>query len=233
MSRHTLIVRCSLLVLITTSLLLSFLSPGAEAATDAKAGYDSIIQDALKLEEAGKVKEAIKKYELAMRMAPDKAEPWARASILYMILKKPAQAMATASRAVEIEPGHKGAWLNKSVIELASGMQSEALKTANNALRRFPDDIDLMNNKATALIGLRKLNDAEDLLLEALKIKPDDSSLNYNLACTYALSDIKMTALIYLEKAIALDPSLKSSATTDPDLKRIRDLKRFKELTSD
>ncbi|MFC1549573.1 tetratricopeptide repeat protein [Nitrospirota bacterium] len=214
-------------------LLLSALSPLAIAGPPASDQYDSIIKDALKLEEAGKVQEALDLYILAMPMSRDRAEPWARASILQLILNKPKIALATATRAVDLEPAHRGAWLNKSVIELASGMNKEALSTTQKALKRFPEDTDLMNNMATALIGLRKYNTAEDLLLEALKIKPSDSSIHYNLACTYALSDIKMTALIYLEKAIALDPSLKKNARTDPDLRKIRDLKPFKELTSD
>jgi len=225
--------KTALMAAAVISLFLIALTPLTEAAPSSGSDYDTIIRDARKLEESGKVKEALDKYTLAMKSAPDKAEPLARASMLHLILKNPREALAAASRAVEIEPAHEGAWLNKSVIEIYSGLYKEALATTNKALQRFPENTDIMNNKATALLALHKLNDAEDTLLEALKIKPDDSSLNYNLACAYALSEVRMSAILYLEKAIALDPALKIKARTDPDLTSIRDSKFFKDLTAD
>ena len=209
------------------------ITSSALASPPRSTDYDSTIERALMLEKAGKVDEALAEYKLAMQADPERAEPLARAAMLYMILQKPNLALSMADLAIKTEPDHRGAWLNKSVIELSSGMYKEALVTTQRSIKLFPEDTDLMNNMATAQIKLRRLNDAKDTLLMALKLKPDDSSLNYNLACTYALSDIRMTALIYLEKAITLDPSLRERARTDPDLKSIRDLKPFKELTTD
>lgn len=217
----------------TAFMICMVLASPSSASPPASGDYDSIVLAALELERAGKVEEALERYKQAMRADPEKSEPLARASMLYLILKKPNMALATADSAIKIDPGHRGAWLNKSVIELSSGLTKEALLTTKLALRRFPEDTGLMNNMATAQIKLGKLNRAKNTLLKAIKLKPNDSSLNYNLACTYALSDINMTALIYLEKAIALDPSLKDSAKKDPDLKGLREMEPFKALTSD
>jgi tetratricopeptide (TPR) repeat protein len=215
------------------SVALAALFTPSHAGQQAAGGYEVIIKRAEALERAGEVEKALHEYRLAMKADPSKAEPWAKAGMLYLILKKPDAAMDASAHAVELDPGHRGAWLNKSVTELSSGMHSKALSTTEAALKRFPGDTDIMNNMATAFIGLGKLNHAEDILLEALKIKPGDSSLNYNLACTYALSSINRGAIIYLERAITLDPSLKKTARGDPDLKGIRELKPFKELTSE
>jgi len=232
-SNATLKVKTALAALILSIAALSALPPPSLAAPADKGNYETIIRDAEELEREGKLDEALEQYKLAMKASPDKAEPLAKASMMYLFLKKPEEAMAAARSAVKTEPGHRGAWLNKSVIELASGLHSEALSTTKEALRRFPDDTDILNNMATAYLGLGKLNDAEDTLLIAIKIKPDDSSLNYNMACAYSLSGIRASALLYLGKAIALDPSLKQRAKTDPDLRQIRDLEPFRKMTSD
>jgi len=232
-SKYMIKPKTSIAALITAMVCLAGIYLPAKASSAEEEEYSVIIRQAEEYEKAGETEKALDYYKLAMKAAPDKAEPWAKASMMYLILQKSDEAMAAADNAIRIDPGHRGAWLNKSVIELASGKHTEALYTTGKAIERFPDDTDLMNNMATALMGMGRLNSAEDTLLKAIKIKPDDSSLNYNLACVYARSGIRMTALVYLDKAIMLDPKLKESARTDPDLDRLRDMKPFKEIISD
>ena len=198
-----------------------------------KAGYEAAIKAAMEFERAGKVQEALASYRLAMENDRTKAEPMARASMLYLILDKPTWAMDAASRAVLIEPDHRGAWLNKSVIELSGGLLNEALKTTQDALVRFPDDPELMSNMATAQLKLGDYEQAERTLKRALELRPEDSTTIYNLSCVYALTGNHKQSLTLLEQAISLDPALRQSAISDPDLDSISKLKRFKELTAD
>ena len=60
------------------------------------------------------------------------------------------------------------------------------------------------------------------MLERALEAHPGNPNVLYNLACCEALSDRRDDALRHLVQAVEVDPRLRDSAGTDPDLDSIR-----------
>ncbi len=56
------------------------------------------------------------------------------------------------------------------------------------------------------------------------------ASLNYNIACAYALKGDKANALKYIRESLALNPLLKIEMSKDEDLRILREDKEFQDL---
>ncbi|MCS7185510.1 MAG: DUF1028 domain-containing protein, partial [Armatimonadota bacterium] len=74
------------------------------------------------------------------------------------------------------------------------------------------------------------LKKAAEILHAAIQRFPDQAVLHYDLACYLALMGQKEKALRALERAIQLDPGLKSVAQKDEDLKSLRGEPLFEKL---
>jgi len=70
-----------------------------------------------------------------------------------------------------------------------------------------------------------------DLLLS--RLKPESGTVQYNLACSYALTGKKDEAFVALQRALALGYSDREHLRNDSDLASLRDDPRYQALLSD
>jgi tetratricopeptide (TPR) repeat protein len=75
---------------------------------------------------------------------------------------------------------------------------------------------------AIAVANEGRFDEAIAILEEALSDRPDHASLLYNLACMEARAGRSLDALLHLQRAVELDPSLAGYAAKDGDLASIR-----------
>ena len=96
-------------------------------------------------------------------------------------------------------------------------------------------DLDASNARARYLAaGLQvRVGDTEAArrnLEEAQRLQPDDFGVLYNVACNYAeMGDVER-ALDALDRAIATGAGSRSWIEHDPDLAKMRELPRFKQI---
>lgn len=64
---------------------------------------------------------------------------------------------------------------------------------------------------------------AEAILLEAERTHPREAAIQFNLGCYACVRGDLIEARRRVDQAIALDPSFKEAAATDPDLVRLRE----------
>ena len=65
--------------------------------------------------------------------------------------------------------------------------------------------------------------EAVEIVEEGLERYPENASLLYNLACFESLAGSADAALVHLERAVDLEPSLRERAWHDPDFDALRD----------
>ena len=68
---------------------------------------------------------------------------------------------------------------------------------------------------------------------EAVRVNPSDAVARYNEACMYSLLGQPQNAILSLQEALALSPSLIDVAQKDPDLDNIRNLQAFNKVLKD
>ncbi len=200
------------------------------ASEDKQTEYERLMYSALQYEKEGNVRTAASQYLRAAKHDPTKAEPLAKVSILYLLLRNPQKAQAYAEAALKIEPKHLGALINLSAIHLAKGEWIETINVSVRGLSIEPDNAALLINKGAAFFYKELYDYAEKDLLKVLKKDPLNASANYNLACVYSKTNRSMAAVVALEKAFKSRPKLKSKAPLDMDLQEIWDDKYFLEL---
>ncbi|MCS7225139.1 MAG: DUF1028 domain-containing protein [Armatimonadetes bacterium] len=86
--------------------------------------------------------------------------------------------------------------------------------------------------EAAQLRQKKRLSQSVAIIKTALQKYPDAGVLHYDLACYLALMGRQKEAIVALEKAIHLDPSLRILAVKDDDLSSLRTLPDFDRIVS-
>lgn len=121
-------------------------------------------------------------------------------------------------------------WL-LSPIEVPTPSELEfEIAFCNEVIKRNPEYIEVL-----VLLGdayTRRGDYAKGLEIDQrlAQLEPDDKTVNYNLACSYALTDRKDEAFEALEKAVAFGFSDPKHMRLDRDLDSMKDDPRFEQL---
>jgi adenylate cyclase len=182
--------------------------------------------------------EAKAEYERAIALNPESFEAhyfYARSSFATGDAEA---AVRLFERAVQIRPDdYQSACLLAQTYK-ALGREREAetiarraIVLAEQALNRNPEDARAAQFGAAVLIDLGENERAREWTARAMAIEPDDLVAQYNAACAYCkLGDVE-PALDLLETCLPKFGSEKMNwSRYDPDLARIREHPRFKQL---
>lgn len=99
-------------------------------------------------------------------------------------------------------------------------------------LERDPSYTDAIFLLGELYTKVKKFQKALQLDLKLIELKPDDPYVYYNLACDYSLLNKKTLGLKALERAFILGYNDIDYLFKDPDLKNLRQSKKFERMVA-
>ena len=110
------------------------------------------------------------------------------------------------------------------------GRLPEAGTGYQNVIAIDPGHVQALNNLGVLHLHEKNYQAAVRCFLKANHLKPDYVDPCYNLACVFAATGQSDRGLLYLRKAIAMDPGVREWARKDSDLDPLRSLSLFQEM---
>src|SRR5438105_8762906 len=191
------------------------------------------------LSEENRIDEARREIDIALRLDSESYQVNRNAGLLKFRQKQIEEAAAYWEKAVTLEQGDFGSAGMLVTIYTALGKHEAAQRAAQISLERCEKVLARDSNygaalghSAVALAVLGQRDRAQERMEYALLIDPENLTMRYNFVCTLAnyLKD-KDAALEMLGPAFEqMGLGLINHAKADPDLDRIRDDPRFKEM---
>ena len=206
------------------------------AAGDLQAKKDSLGKSLSKAQlyiAQGKTAEASKIYTSLMAAYPDNRE--AVQSWLSVNRKKGPTGGDEAIKSLEeLEksyPANRAILFFKSSLQVENGHNEDAIKTFDRLLSFDPKNEEIPGMKASAIARTGKFNEALELMKKTMDLAPGKAINYYSLACIYNIRGSKSKAILYLEKAVSMNPALRESARKERDFKNLLEDPDFKRLT--
>jgi FkbM family methyltransferase len=139
-------------------------NPGAEA-----------LQNGLKLQQAGKLEEAVKAYDEVLKVLPKKMAAIVNKGAALRRLGRHEEAMACFWRALAIEPDNLQTWHNAANTLLDQGRLGEAHETLRVVLEKAPNLPEVWAALSRLLVTRKQFSAAAATLQRALKLRPGDN----------------------------------------------------------
>ncbi len=158
------------------------------------------------LGQAGRVGEAIRHYEQALRIKPDYVEAHYNLGIVLEQAGRVPEAREHYEQALRIKPDYAEAHNNLGNVFLQEGKVSDAIGHYEQALQIKPDYADAHNNLGLALARLGRLQEAVGHWEQALRIKPDYAEAHCYLGIALGQSGRVGEAIRHLEQALRIKP---------------------------
>ena len=156
----------------------------------------------------GRVDEAAKELEEAVRLAPDLAEAHLKLGRAYHEQGSLEEAIATYQRAIELDPEHPGARRNLGTAYGDQGRWKEALAAYEKAVELDPDFGEVYSDLTATYLELDRLPDAIAAGRKAIELVPDYAMAHNNLGLAYFRQDQLDEAKAEYEAALDLNPEL-------------------------
>lgn len=187
-------------------LILSFLFLNNIVAQSSNA--EAIIREGVKLHDAGKYKEALKKYEQVLKTDADNVYALQEASLTAITMGKYQESIAYSDRL--IATGDESAWhgyMNKgSALDLL-GKYEESNATYLEGIEKYPDEYLLHFNLGVNYFKREDIESAEQKFLDALYRNSEHSSSNLLLGYTQYYLDKRVRGMLALYYFLILEPS--------------------------
>lgn len=132
--------------------------------------------------QAGRVEEAIERYEEARRLAPAVVAPYVALGALYHGQGSLEKALEAFAAGLEQAPEHPNLLFNAAVVALQLERADEALAHADRALRGDARNAQLHALKSAALRALGRPGEALESQQAAARLAPADPQSHYRLA---------------------------------------------------
>jgi tetratricopeptide (TPR) repeat protein len=196
----------------------------------------------------GDAKKAIDYYEQALKIAREignrrgEGNRLGNLGLAYSALGDAKKAIDYYEQALKIarEIGDRrgeGAWLgNMGNAYRALGDAKKAIDYYEQALKIAREIGDIrgegnrLGNLGLAYSALGDVKKVIDYYEQAFELNPEDGTACYNKACAESLMDKKSKALVYLKRAVELDPSYRELAKSDKDFEKLWEDQDFKDI---
>lgn len=168
----------------------------------------SLMEDAERARDAGRIDDAIDKYKKVIDAAPNLASAYADLGALYYKAGKVEEAYKVLVRGLEKVPDDRTLLSNAAAAAQQLGKQSEALGYIDRALEKNKRDAGLLSLRATTLRALGRNDEALAAIQQAAEISPDDARIQFSLGNQLYALGRKPDAIAAYRKAVTLDKSL-------------------------
>lgn len=142
----------------------------------------------------------------------------------------PKKSLEFYERALKVDPNNIDSIQSIAVNYLFQEKFKKAKEYASKLLSLHPKNVDDEISMSIGQLIIGNYEKADYLLEDILKRVPKDPDALYNRACAKSLLGQVDSALEFLEQSIKLDPSSKEDMKRDPDLKNLRNNKKFQKL---
>ncbi|MFH1213229.1 MAG: tetratricopeptide repeat protein [Candidatus Neomarinimicrobiota bacterium] len=167
-----------------------------------------LIEEGIRLHDAGDYKAAIQKYDNAIRLNPDNPEAYYEKSYSYMQMRKYNNGLNAALKAAEFNSD----LLFLTYIQIGSCL--DYLKRRKEALAAYQKAIDInpahhlvYYNMAIVYLNLDEKMKALDCLKHAVTLNPKHASSHYMMGIIYQNDNYRIPALLAYCRFLALEPS--------------------------
>jgi tetratricopeptide (TPR) repeat protein len=184
------------------------------------------------LDELDQREEAIDSYNKALVYDPDNSNCLYNRGVVLSKLDRHEEAVASYDRALNKKPDDCEAWTNRGCALDALNRNEEAIESYEKALEyEDPATTRIAGvNLGDTLLKLGRYQEAIKASDQVITLIPEEACAWYNKSCAKSrLKEIDQS-IENLQKAIALDPSYREKAQTDPDFDTIRNDDRFQRL---
>lgn len=184
------------------------------------------------LHDLEKQKDALKSYEMALKLAEKGNEPeiiWNTADVLRH-LGKHEEAIEKFKKTIKKEPNSPEIWFGISDSLLELGKVEESLDACKKGLKIDRDDIDLVIHYGNLMLNLEKYEESLKYFEKATILDSTDELAWYNRACVLSKLNRKEEALDALTVATGIDPDNKELMKDEKDFDNIKNNERFTRL---
>ena len=179
---------------------------------------DRAIANAISLQGAGKIVEAIEKWRSIANIAEEidndlAAHAWFSVGYLFQICGveeseelKNKKAILAYDQVIRLKPDDAKAYNNRGIVKRALGLHEAALADYDQAIRLKPDDAAAYNNRGIEKSTLSRHEDAITDYDQAIRLKPDDAEVYYNRGNAKSILGQPNAAIVDFNQAIDLNP---------------------------
>ena len=158
------------------------------------------------LSQAGRLQEAIRHYEQALRIMPAYAEVHNNLGNALCDAGRAQEAIGHFEQALRIKPGDATMHNNLANALRRLGKVDAAISQYEQALQLKPDYATAHNNLGIALCGLGRIQEAISHHKHALRIQPDSAEAHYNLGIALWHAGKTEEAIRHYEQALRIRP---------------------------
>lgn len=201
-------------------LLLLFVS--STTITLAQTDINQIVKEGNDLHDAGKFKEAISKYEMALKIDPKNTTVNYEMSNTYIAMQEYKKAIKYADKIIDLKSTHLAdAYMLKGTAYDMIGKTKKSLETYKKGIEASPDSYLLYFNTGVTLTKDKQYNEGEKYFLEAIQIKPTHGSSHLQLGNIGTLTGSKAKALMGYYFYLLLNPDGKFASLAFSEIEKI------------
>ena len=170
------------------------------------AAGNSLLDEALRAQAAGRAREAAELYGHVLRYDPDHLVALNNLGLLLGEQKRYGESEALLARAARIAPGRADAWVNLATVLCDQGKFDDAAAACRRALEISPESRQAQNTLASALAGGGHYDEAIALLERILRKRPGYATGHAYLGSLYAKRGRHEDAVASFRRAVDADP---------------------------
>ena len=182
----------------------------APAAGPSFAGFDpeTLLAQAIRAHEAGRLDEAERLYRTALKMAPQDPRIPAHLGSLLLEQGRNAEGAVMMDQTLALDPRQPAMLMNRGAALVALGRFEEALASYTLAIACQPEAVrhEAFNNLGVYLQGLGRPVEAAEAYAKAVALKPDFPEAWGNRGIALLTSDQPEAAVKAFDRAVALKP---------------------------
>jgi tetratricopeptide (TPR) repeat protein len=164
------------------------------------------MQDAFRLHQQGRLREAEKLYARVLKAAPDNFDALHMLGLVKAQAGQMGEAFRLMSAALKVNPKASDAWTNLANVLHALKRDTDALDCLDKALAINPDDLQALQNRGSALLSLNRSQDALECLDRVVRQNPRNADALLNRGVAKAALGQNVQALADFDAALAAAP---------------------------